>query len=444
MKSIHKLLDPYRYADARITRSRYSRAVLKDKEFDSVRQGTTESVACRVLVNGAMGFASSNRVNELPLLLKEAEKLARVQPGKMMLAEPEVHQARSIGPGKKSPENIDIEEKLSRLKAYEKRARKKKIHRVQVNYADGTYDSELYGSTGAHVIDHEHRVLTQIFVYAKENGRTEHSFDQVKARGGMEALKGMHEKIDRAVNEALLMLKAEHGPKGKMNVILDPEIAGVLAHEAVGHACEADEIQSGGSCLQGKLGNRIGSETVNISDSPVYDDALWGSYAYDDEGTKTKKTELVKKGVLNNYLTSLSTAKQNLGRLSGNARGESDSRPIVRMSNTYFEKGSEKKEALFSELKNGVYLVGCKEGQVSPKTGNFTFAARYGYVVKNGKQTKRMKNCSINGNILEALHHIKQVANDMAFTPGTCGKYAQEAPVTTGSPHLIINDILVG
>ena len=140
----------------------------------------------------------------------------------------------------------------------------------------------------------------------------------------------------------------------------------------------------------------------------------------------------------------LETAKQMGGLLTGNARSDFGGMQIVRMSNTYFEKGGAKMGELFDGVKDGVYLVGCKEGQVSPKTGNFTFAARYGYIVRRGEKAGMVKNCSINGNILESLHGVDLVAKDLEFTPGTCGKEGQEAPVTTGSPHLRIRGMVVG
>ncbi len=444
MHRIHRLLSKYDYAQVQVGRNSYSRVLLKDREVDTARQGGGETVACRVYIDGAMGFASGNNPDELTQLLSRAEKLAKAKPGQIKLAEPEKHMADSTISAKLDAREESLEAKIERLKEWEKLARRPNIHRVELVYSDAFFQSRIYTSNGSEIFTQEPRIVCQAHVYSKKGARMEAAFDQVKSRAGLEALSVMPEKVESAVSQALLMLTAGKGPSGKINAVLDPELAGVLSHEAVGHACEADEVQIGGSCLQGKLGKTIANASVNISDSGAIDPLLWGSFAFDHEGTVSKYTPLVKNGVLSNYLTSLQTAFENGGRLSGNARGQWGERPIVRMSNTFFEAGDAQREELFEEVKNGVYLVGCKEGQVSPKTGNFTFAARYGYVVKNGETTRLFKDGSINGNILENLKRVTLVGKDLEFTPGTCGKDGQDMPVTTGSPHLAIGKILVG
>lgn len=441
---IAKKLEKFEYADAVLRSSQYTSISWKDERVDSIRQGSEESFSCRVFARGAIGFASTNQLEKAHEALARAEKLAKARRGQTRLAEPEAHDAKNFIKPRKAASNFSLEEKIRWLKDFASLAKSKKVFRVQSSFSDAVIRRHFTNSVGSRIFSQEPRIAASMQAFARENGGTESSFQQIKYRAGVETLNEMHAKAEKVGEEASLLLTARHGPKGRMAAVLDPELAGVMAHEAVGHACEADEIQSGSSILKGRLGMKIGSPSVVIRDSPVLDNHLWGSYAFDDEGSAAKESVLVKAGVLNGFLTSLETAGLNRGLLSGNARAEPGHRPIVRMSNTYFGNGNADVGELFESVKSGVYLIGCKEGQVSPKSGNFTFAAKYGYVIKNGEKTSLLKDCSINGNILESLKHVTLAAEDLEFAPGTCGKEGQGVPVTTGSPHLLIKSILVG
>ncbi len=444
LEKIAKAIGRFRYADAIITESAHVSISAKDRAVDFAREGENEGVCIRVFSNGSFGFASSNKIANFQEVILEAEKLSKLGRGNIKIAEPEANKARIRTKILDDPSNHSFEEKIKLLLDFGKEAELKKISSTHLIYSDSNSKMTFLNSSGAEITESEVRTGAAVHVYAKEGGLIESSFEQVKEKAGFEILKAFPQRVEKAALEATSLLSARHGPKGRMIAILDPELAGVFAHEAVGHACEADAIANESSCLRGKLGKRIGSIKVSISDSPIIAKNLWGSYSYDDEGTKAKGTKLIERGILKGYLTSLDSAKQYRSILTGNARGDNSSRPIVRMSNTYFEKGDARKEELFEGVKSAIYLVGCKEGQVSPKIGNFTFAAKYGFVIKNGEKKGMVRDCSINGNILTALHKIDLVANDLQFLPGTCGKDGQSAPVTTGSPHLRIREILVG
>lgn len=441
---ISRKLSKFAYADAIVTESQFTAITNKDGACESIKEGKKESVTVRILQSGTFGFSSSNSLKDLDRVILEASKLAKIGNGKIKFSSPQANNKKTRAKVGKNPLDVSTEEKIAEMTEYEKSAGGKNIKSTAINYFDSRTDFGLVNSQGAQIEEEEIRCGAGIFVYAGRGGEIESSFEQVKEKRGMEVLEKFEEKVEKAKREAVALLDAATGPKGKMAAILDPELAGVFSHEAVGHACEADGVMNDSSILRGKIGAKIGNEVVSISDSPIIDGSLWGAYEFDDEGTKANGTSLVRKGVLNSYLTSLESAHVFGDKLTGNARGDSHMRQIVRMSNTYFEKGKSKTDELFEEMQNGIYLVGCKEGQVLPKTGNFTFAAKYGYIIKNGEKTKLVRDCSINGNILESLHEIDMVARDLEFLPGTCGKDGQSAPVTTGSPHLKINSILVG
>lgn len=441
---ISGMLQKFKYADAVIAKSRFTSISLKDGKIESAREGETESISIRMLLGGSFGFASGNSLEGYGQIIGEAQRLAKIKGGKIRLAAPESNRAKISTKVRDDPANHDFDSKIKMLKGVEKGAKFGKVNATNLIYYDSSSEVFTLNSQGAFIEEKDVRTGAAAHVFAKEGPLLESSFEQVKEKAGYEVLHGFPEKAQKAAREANALLSAKHGPKGRMVAVLDPELAGVMSHEAMGHACEADGIANMSSCLRGMLGKEIGSVEVTIKDSPIIAQNLWGSYQFDDEATKAKGTTLVENGILKGYLTSLESASEFRNILTGNGRGDAHFRQIVRMSNTYFDKGESKPEELFEGIKEGVYLVGCKEGQVSPKLGNFTFAAKFGYLIKNGEKKGMIRDCSINGNILQSLRNIDMVADDLEFLPGTCGKDAQSASVTTGSPHLRIRDILVG
>ena len=118
--------------------------------------------------------------------------------------------------------------------------------------------------------------------------------------------------------------------------------------------------------------------------------------------------------------------------------------PVVRMSNTFVDNGDSRFEEMLEELRDGIYLIGSRGGQVNTGEGIFQFNAEKGYMIRNGELTKLIRDVSLSGKILEILNHVTLVGNDMKITAGRCGKAGQIIPVSDGSPHLAISKALVG
>ena len=221
-------------------------------------------------------------------------------------------------------------------------------------------------------------------------------------------------------------------------------MTGVFSHEAVGHACEADSVIERESILADRMGKKVGNELVTIVDDPGADD--FGRYAYDDEGVEARPVTLVEKGVLKGFLNSMETAHTLTGspRLNGHARADGySSAPIVRMSNTYFQKGASKMDEVF-DVKAGIYLRGMKGGSVDIFSGGFMFKAEEAYMIRDGQKTDLLRDVTITGNILQTMLDVECVGNDWGIGPGVCGKFAQEAPVSDGGPHIRVRNVAIG
>ncbi len=392
----------------------------------------------RVLIIGSWGFASTNsdKESDLDKIIKSAAKIARIERGKIKI--PEI--AEESGEFGKELKITDIEEKIKVLKEHEKLIKDKKIQSNSVSLSEAITKKTYINNSGAQITQNSAYEYLSCSAVAKEGEKIQRAGERSWSKTGFKNLD--FSIFEKTREKAKRMLNSKPTKKGRFTVVLDPEMTGVLSHEAVGHACEADSVVDGESILKDKIGKRIGNELVNIIDEPQAND--FGSYIFDDEGIRSKRVVLVENGILRGFLNSRESAAELKDTPNGHARAESFSEvPTVRMANTYFQRGKSKKEEVF-DIRNGIYLKGMKGGSVDIFTGGFMFKAEEAYTIKNGEIGELMQDTTITGNVLETLLKVRKVANDWGTSPGICGKFGQHIPVSDGGPHIQIEDMSIG
>jgi len=243
-------------------------------------------------------------------------------------------------------------------------------------------------------------------------------------------------------------LKASTPPPGRSRVVADPDLVGLILHEAFGHASEGDLVATGTSILRGRIGEQIASELVTVVDSGDVEGGFL--VPYDDEGSPKLRTEIISRGVLRAHITDrVSASRLGMG-VTGNGRAQDfESPPIVRQTNIYMEPGDWGVEEMIREARNGLYLLGRGSGggQVDTSAGTFTFAAGPSYVIRNGELAEMVRGVVISGYILETLKGVEAVGRDLTVRTsvfGGCGKDGQMVRVGDGGPHIMIKEIIVG
>ena len=240
---------------------------------------------------------------------------------------------------------------------------------------------------------------------------------------------------------------AARRPKGgRMPVVMAAGASGILLHEAMGHAFEADFNRKGQSIFCDKMGKRICPGGINILDDGTIPRNR-GSIRYDDEGVPGQKTYMVEDGVLTSYLHDRISASFYGVAPTGNGRRESFRyNPIPRMRATYMESGSDGTlQDLIASVRKGIYVDKFANGEVRIGEGDFTFYVNRGYLIENGRLTMPVKDINIIGNGPRALADIAAVAGDLQIDDGTwtCGK-EQSVAVSCGIPSVLINNLTVG
>ncbi|VVC03756.1 Zinc metalloprotease TldD [Candidatus Bilamarchaeum dharawalense] len=431
-----QILSKYHYAELRIERSADSLVSIKDEEVKH-SSGFSEGVSVRVLENGSWGFASSNNLNDIEMLLQKAHKLAALNSGKIKLKLPPQEKKESGDRGKATDGEGQIKELLEAGKLMKAQS----ITSRTISSTDSTLKKEFYNSQGSEIIEERLYTYVSCTAIAKSEGLIQRGSERAWSRSGFGKI-NLQEIAEEAKNKAIRLLTAGPPPKGRFTVVLDPEMTGVFSHEAVGHACEADSVVDRESILAGKLGKKIGNELVTIVDDPTAND--FGGYRYDDEGVEARPATLIDKGILKTFMNSMETAQELGLELNGHTRaGEYSEVPIIRMSNTYFQKGDSTLNDVF-DVRDGVYLKGMRGGSVDIFSGGFMFKAEEAYEIKNGEKQKIMRDVTISGNILQTMLDVECVGNDFGTSPGICGKMGQEAPVSDGGPHIRIKNVAIG
>ncbi len=243
--------------------------------------------------------------------------------------------------------------------------------------------------------------------------------------------------IDKVYGRLMEKKKAVFAKAGTFDCVLGPKLAGILAHEAIGHTTEADIVLNGSIAID-YLGKQVASPLINLLDAAHhYQDKLCPIPIFiDDEGTKAEDCLIIEKGILKNFMTSKETAHKLGKKLTGNGRSYAFSdEPIVRMRNTMIVPGNDKLQDMISSIENGYYLIEHGNGQAD-YTSEFMFGVTFGYEIKNGKIADPLKETTISGVAFELLKTVSKVSDDLVWiSAGMCGK-KQPIPVGMGGPAI--------
>ena len=441
------VMQDIKFYDCRIIEGSSTSIILDNEKIEEISKNFTRGAGVRALCGGSWGYTAVEGEIDLKKGVEAASKLAfsmntNTPKEAIELAAVSSPEIKDLPEIKIDPRDIAIEDKVDLLKDIEANAQVKGVNSTKVMYLESEFKIEYRSSDGLECTYELLNVGFAVSAVASENGVYQAGRESRFGYGyELFEKENIMELAGKAGNTAVELLKAKTPKGGEMPVLLDQELAGVFAHEAVGHASEADLVLEGDSILENMIGEQIASPLVTIVDDPTLHE--FGYYPFDAEGVQSRRTEIIKNGIFNSYLHSRETAAK-LGGIPGNCRAQGYSMPVVRMSNTFIDNGKAKFEEMLEEIRDGMYLIGSRGGQVNTGEGIFQFNAEKGYLIKDGELTELIRDVSLSGKTLEILNHITLVGNDLKMTAGRCGKAGQLAPVSDGSPHLVISKALVG
>ena len=402
----------------------------RGKEFDSVRTGRFSGGNVRACKKGGWGMAIFNSPDDLGQKVEEACRFAAlVGREKTELASPEA-QVDGEKPaaldrdfrGITLDEKIKLTEKYNDIVMKEHRA----IETSHVFYDEIFRTVYFASSEGNYFMEERPLINLSVNATARKGSLVQRGSNGRSSAVSYDAVLGFEEKAEEAARRAVSLLEAPPCDGGTYTVVLDQELGGVFAHEAFGHLSEADFLYENPKVKELMyIGRRMGIKELNIIDDGAFD-RLLGTRAYDDEGTPTRKSYLIKEGVLVGHLHSRETAGKMGARPTGNARAIGlDAPPIVRMTNTYIAARKQDFDSLIADIDDGIYACGAFGGQTAMEM--FTFSARYGFRIKKGRVGEMLRDIVLTGNVFETLNNIDGFGSDLKMIekPGGCGKKGQ-------------------
>jgi len=252
-----------------------------------------------------------------------------------------------------------------------------------------------------------------------------------------ESLDWIFEAVDRLYEELREKADGTYCEAGAHDVVLDSDLAGILAHEAIGHTCEADLVLAG-SVAGDNLGRQVASEKFTLVDHADRGPDGNASLAIhvDDEGTPCRDATIIENGMLKGFLHSKETALVFGVEPTGNARASTFSdEPLVRMRNTAIRPGTDKLHDMIGSIDRGYYLSRPTNGQADA-TGEFMFGVAQGYEIRGGVPGRAIRDTTISGVAFEMLKTVTHVSDALAWLPGGMCLKKQLIQVGMGGPAI--------
>ena len=443
------------YAEVRLVALTDSSISMRDGNLEKAIPGQEIGATLRVLADGSWGVHSTTDISSIPSQIESTVKLAKAVAARrskndtpINLAEVPIIEESVHWSPKRDVRNTELTEKLEYMNdLYKSASDHEKIVSVMCGWHDEHIHTEFLSSEGMNRVWSFQRTLINAMVTAREASEVVSYRTRHGGEGGLELIEDcdLESLGSNAKDSALKLLTAKRAPSGKMPLIADRDLTGVYIHEALGHPCEADLVAAGDSCLDGKLGKKIGSDIVTVIDDPTIRGG-YGAHPIDDEGLDTTEKCLIKNGILTEYLNHRETAHHFGIKPNAGARAQDGlHHPLVRMSNTLIKGGTHNDlDELLEDIDHGVYACGSRGGQVDTGRGSFQFAAQEAWLIENGELTTPLKDVSVSGLTLEILQNVDGLTKDSRLAaPGFCGK-GQTVPVGDGGPIMRISQALVG
>lgn len=430
---------------------------------------TKKGIAVRVIANGGLGFGSTNQMTkkDLRALVKRvvslAKESARLRKEPIHFAGTDPVQGKFEARLRVNFEDIGLESRVLFLQEADelavKAAETEGIKLVGRYLSLDTWTTEkiIMTSEGAKVYSKVPRVALDAFLsaYAEQKGVMQRMINLGESCGWESAERwDVPQLLQAEVTDlAKVLLKSEAMKEETSDLILGPEVVGIVSHESCGHPAEADRMlgreaaQAGETYLQrDSLGLKVGSEVVNVVDDPTIPRSF-GYYPFDDEGIRSRKRYLMKEGRISELLHNRETAHCFNTVSNGSSRSVAFNRePIVRMANTYVEPGELSFDELIEGVRFGVYLKNFNEWNIDDRRFNQRYVGLEAYRIEDGELRQRIRNPVLEITTPALWSAIDAVGKDLRFSAAYCGKGdpMQGIPVWTGGPHVRLRNVRLG
>jgi PmbA protein len=410
---------------------------LRDQAVERLRNKASAGYALRLIQDKRMGFVHSSDLREesLERTVAKGVELARMAaPDEFnSLVEP-AEDAPPLDTFDEAMDGVSYDRKIGILKDVETLcfAYDPSIAKIEdLSYEDSKIDTVIANSRGVFRQGRSTHFSVSASVVAESNGNVETGGEWSEAVF-FEDLGLPREIAARACWKATALLGGEAVPTQAVPIIFDRDTGHALLRHLFA-MIDGNNVADGLSMLEGKIGEQIGSPLVTILDDPTIVHGI-GSCRFDDEGTPSRRSTIVDKGVLASFLFDRKSGqKTGLGSTGNAKRGGFRQMPSVGVTNYHLAKGNTTPDEIIASTDKGLLVVSLAGWWVgiNPSTGDFSSGAK-GLWIENGQVARPVRNVTIASNILDMLSGIDLVGDDL---------YLKHS---TGTPTFRIADMKVG
>ena len=433
----------------RVEEAEGTNIVLRGNQIETLSEGLAIGGHVRACHQGGWGFASFNRLASLPERIEEAIAAAKLVGEEETLLAPidPVQTVCQLPLTGTNPRHIALSDKKALCDRYNQilKSVSPSITTTHVRYGDTQQRMILATSEGTLIEQSWCDLEMRFSATAREGETVQIGRETTGSRNGYEDLTQLDALVEQAAQRAVQALTLPTVKGNSYPVVIDPVLTGLFVHEAFGHLSEADMLYENPDFLEVmSLGKRFGPDFLQIYDGAA-PQGHRGSYYYDDEGVPATRTQLIQDGVLVGRLHSRETAGKLGEKPTGNARCLNyHYSPIVRMTNTWIERGTTPVARLFDDIQEGVYAKNWLGGMTNGEM--FTFSAGEAWMIRNGQLAEPVRDVTLSGNVFKTLANIEAIADDFYWDEsGGCGKGGQSGlAVGCGGPSLRLRDVVVG
>ncbi len=254
-----------------------------------------------------------------------------------------------------------------------------------------------------------------------------------EAAFGERAQPGLEAVARQAARRAHERLRSRAAPAGKLPAVFAPGVGGIVVHELVGHALEADTVRRGASALAA-LSGRVASKEVRILDDPRRGRAPW---RVDDEGALAREVVLIRGGKVAGLLHDRRSATAMGVVPNGHGRRSSFQEPVrPRMGCTFLAQGRHDPVEAREGIARGVYVRRMEAASTDTSRGEMTFRVTDADLIHRGRLDSPLEPFLLTLTMREALSTIERISADLAFDTciGSCMRDGQPLATSVGAP----------
>ena len=425
------------YCDVRAELQEKKSILIENNEVEYIKTSEDSGIGIRLVKDGMWSFCSINNPNSFDQIkvaindaIKNSIHYSKNKKNKISLYPNSTIKNKIDFPVLKKPE---IEELLKiGFECSKIILNESKIIKSIINPWYTVNSKYFTNSEGSEITQNFTDVVVEMIATAHESGLTQSVNITEGGRGGLEQILEK-DKIQHSAKEiaskASQLINAKPAKEEKATVVMNPDFVSLLTHEILGHPSEADRVLgkemawAGGAWWKGKIGEKIGSEELNVFDDPTIKESL-GWYYFDDEGVETKKTTLVENGILKNHMQNRETAQTFNVPPTGNMRATNYRfMPLIRMACTCIGNGKWNVDEMIKGVKNGYLISNMKIPSIDMKRYNWSISCQYAQKIENGEITDLLRDVIVMGVAPEFFQSIDACGNDFTVRPITnCGK----------------------